>query len=179
MPDPAQAPRDGYYRANLRSRGLAEADAAPLAERRRFHLDDQASALDWHSPESHDEWGSFRWTGPAPTSAIVLPVQMPARAEITLQVLNWFHADIAAEVSLRVNGRAVTFTSEGDGNPALRLRTVVSNDECEPGAMRIQIETSRMRCPHFVWGTADERWLGVCVNWVEVAPLETTMPPIT
>lgn len=175
MPDPAKAPADGYYRANLRSRGLADAPAAPLAAPRRFSLDDQSSALDWHGVESHPEWGSFRWSGPSPASVIVLPVQAAPETEVTIQVLNWFRADLSTEATLHVNGRPVPFTCHDDGDVAVRLRAIARDNASdagasEPGPIRIRLDTSVMRCPHFLYGNADERWLGLCVNWVEVAP---------
>jgi len=177
MPDSAEAAPGAYYRHNLRSRGLDDAESVPLVERRRFRLDDQVSALDWHAVESSPAWGSFRWTGPSPASLIVLPVRAPEHTRITLQVLNWYGADLGDELTLRVNGRPVVFTCEGDSRPAVRLCGVVSRDRGEgDGPMRIHLETRVMRCPHFLHGSADERWLGVCVNWVDVEPADRGGP---
>jgi hypothetical protein len=170
MPDPATPPPGGYHRANLRSRGLEDGAATPLTGRHRFSLDAQASALDWHGVEAHPEWGTFRWSGPSPVSVIVLPVLASGGTAFTMQALNWFHADVASEVTVSVNDRPVPYTIAGDGDPVLRLHGVIESGTAADGPLRIRLENRVMRCPHFVHGNADERWLGVCINWVELAP---------
>lgn len=170
MPDAAEAPPRGYYRANLRSRGLDDAEPAVLMARRRFGLEEQTSALDWHGVESHTEWGTFRWTGPSPASLVVLPVRVHGAFALTLQVLNWFEADLAAEMSLTVDGVPMAFTVEAGAHPVAWVRARVPARAAAGHALRIGIDARVMRCPHFLYGNADERWLGICVNWVEVEP---------
>jgi len=170
LPDISTAVPGGYYRANLRNRGLDDEPSTPLAGRARWTVDTQTSALDWHAPEVHPEWGSFRWTGPSPVSVAILPVQAPARFTITVQMLNWLHVDIASEIRLSIDDAALPFSVHGDGAPAVQLRAAFVGTSAPAAPLRLRIETRRLRCPYFHHNgaSADERWLGVCVNWIEL-----------
>jgi hypothetical protein len=156
------------HRESLRERGLEAPASEELRARRRFRLDDQVSTTDWHAVERSRRWGTYRWSGPAPTAMIVLPVATAGACEARLQLLNFFGVDLSREVTLAVGGRQVEFTLEAGGGVATRLKARL--DGAMEGPLRVEITVARMRCPHFESGSADVRWLGVCVNWIEVAP---------
>ncbi len=172
MPDDSRVTPGQYHRANLRSRGLLNDEVLPLVGTRRFSMDDQAAAMEWHAIENHADY-SFRWSGPASSSMLVLPVSVPARFRLQLQVLNWLRVDVASEVTLMVGDRPVAFQCNGSGKPVLRLEAMVSGPEEHTGPLRVQIKVTRLRCPFFESGgeSPDQRWLGVCVNWIELEPL--------
>jgi glycosyltransferase involved in cell wall biosynthesis len=173
MPDAGAVPPGHYYHEFMRNRGLEDAEVCELTETRRFSIEDQTSALDWHAVEPSEKWGPYRWSGPSPIAVCALPVRVPPRFRLRLQVLNWLPADIAGEVKLAVAGRPVAFTCREDGAPAVLLEAVVSLAEAPAGPLRVQIEVARLRCPFFETGGAspDQRWLGVCVSWIELEPL--------
>jgi glycosyltransferase involved in cell wall biosynthesis len=168
MPDTANAAPGEHYRQNLRSRGFDDTAIRPLNGPARFTLDDQASALDWHAVERSPDWGSFRWSGPSPVSTIVLPRQTPERFHLSMEVLNWFHADIASELTISIDGAPVSFQLVQGEHPVVRLEADVVLSQPVDGPLRIQLAYAPMRCPYFLHGSADERWLGVCVRWVEL-----------
>jgi hypothetical protein len=167
---PAEWPAPGaLHRANLLARAVDQPESKKLLGRRRFTLDDQVSAMDWHPAERSRLWGSYRWSGPAPAATVVLPVEANGSFRLRLRVLNWFKVDLKAEVGLFVAGRPVEFTVERHWGPAAVLRADIEGPR--PAPLRVGIQPARMRCPHLEGSSADTRWLGVCVNWVEVGPL--------
>lgn len=173
MPADSTGPLGRQHHTNLRNRGLEDVEAFVLSGPKRFLLDNQPSALEWHELERYKDRGPFRWSGPSPTAVIALPVIVPPRFRLRLQVLNWLQVDIAAEVTLRVANRPLAFVCRGVGRPELLLEAVVSNLGAQPGPLRIQLQVERLRCPFFDSGgtSPDQRWLGICVGYVEIEPL--------
>jgi glycosyltransferase involved in cell wall biosynthesis len=172
--DQWDCPPGHYHHVYLRARGLEGVDLSDLLEARRFSVDDQESLLDWHGVERSEEWGSYRWTGPSPAAFLTLPVRAPARFRIHLQLLNWLGVDLASEVSLAVAGQKIEFTCAGTTAPIVELDAVVSTPEDSSGGpLRVQIACAHLRCPFFETEgrSPDTRWLGVCVNWIEVEPV--------
>jgi hypothetical protein len=161
------------HRANLIARGVEAPESEDLSSLRRFALDDQLSTMDWHAVEHRPEWGTFRWSGPSPAAMLLLPVRVKRDFQLRLQLLNPFQADLEKELGLVVAGKKVKFRLQaGDAG------TVLLSAECGPcqsGPLRIEITCARMRCPHFESGETnpDTRWLGACVNWVEIEPLSS------
>jgi hypothetical protein len=172
IPDDWACPPGSHHRSNLRARGLEEVEVCELSATRRFALDDQASTMDWHAVESCGEWGSFRWSGPSPKATLVLPVRVPQQFLVRLQILNWLGVDVAKEVTLLVAGERVDFRCKEADPPAVRLEITVSAKLQPNGPLRVEIAASRLRCPYFDTGgqSPDRRWLGVCVNWIELQP---------
>lgn len=103
---------------------------------------------------------------------LILPVRVPKRFRIRLQILNWFAVDLAKELTLLVEGEAVDFTCHSRGGPAVLVESEISATEL-PAPLRVQVTVARLRCQYFETNgvIADARWLGVCVNWIEVEPV--------
>lgn len=173
MPGGAAGPPGGFYHECLRNRGLEDGEVCELTEVRRFSIEDQSSALDWHGVERSEEWGTFRWSGPSPVAVLALPVRVPPRFRLRLQVLNFLQADVPREVTLAVAGQPVAFTWHEAGGPAVLLEASVKLADAPAGPLRVRIEVARLRCPFFETGGAnqDQRWLGVGVSWIELEPL--------
>jgi glycosyltransferase involved in cell wall biosynthesis len=173
MPDDPSAAPGQYHRANLMSRGLVNAELSVLLETRRFLPGDQAAAMDWYAVETDPAWGSFRWSGPSPVCTWVLPVLPPPRLRIRIQLLNMLRVNIEREVELTVDGRCVEFSIHGGGDPALVLESTVSVPENCGGSLRVSLRVLKLRCPYFLTDgvSYDQRWLGVCVNWLELEPI--------
>jgi hypothetical protein len=165
-------PPGSFYHQGLRARGLEDIDTCELLGNRRFMMDDQESTLDWHGVERADEWGTFRWSGPSPTAVVSLPVQAPPRLRIRLQLLNWLGVNIADEVGLLVFGEKVEFICREMRSPAVCLEAEICAPPLAAGPLRVQIAAARLRCPYFETEgrSPDKRWLGVCVNWIELEP---------
>ncbi len=179
MPDEWTVPPGFIHRINLSNRGLQDLDIHEVSETRRFSLDDQPSAMDWYGVESMEEWGTFRWSGPSPVTSLMLPVRVPHPFRIRLQLLNWLGVDLASEVALRIAGQKIEFTCEQVSAPAVRLVTGIVAPHIPADGLRVQINVGRLRCPLFETDGAsqDKRWLGVCVNWVEVEPVTRPTVP--
>lgn len=172
MPDEWERPPGFYYHASMRARGLEDLDTCKLQGKRRFTMDDQESILDWHGVERADEWGTYRWSGPSPMAGLSLPVQVPLRFRIRLQLLNWFGVNIANEVSLYVFGEKVEFNCSEMRSPAVCLEATISVPQPSADPLSVRIAVARLRCPYFETEgrSPDTRWLGVCANWIEVEP---------
>jgi glycosyltransferase involved in cell wall biosynthesis len=173
IPDEWDRPPGFHHHACLRARGLESVETHELLGNRRFAIDDQESTYDWHGPETSEEWGTYRWSGPSPAAVLSLPVQVPPRFRIRLQLLNWLGVKIADELSLFVSGEKVEFTSMEMGPPAIWVEANVYAPRPWEGPLRVKLAVDRLRCPHFETDgrSPDCRWLGVCVNWIELEPL--------
>jgi hypothetical protein len=173
MPEEASGPRGHYHHMYSRNRGLVKSELRTISGPERFTLEDQPSALEWYGVEHYGGRGPYRWSGPSPVSVIALPVVPPLRFRLRIVVLNWTSADLAAEISLRVFDRPTAFTCHDDGHPAVTLESEVANLEAQTGPLRIQLRVAHLRCYHFESGgtNSDTRWLGVCVESVEIVPL--------
>jgi GT2 family glycosyltransferase len=160
-----------FHHAYMRARGLEGVDTCELSENRRFMMDDQDSTLDWHGVEQTSDWGTYRWSGPSPTAVLTLPVRVPSGFRICLQLLNWLGVNIADEVGLFVSGEKVEFTCREMQSPAVCLEANLSAPQLSTGPLRVQI-SAKLRCPYLETEgrSSDTRWLGVCVNWIELEP---------
>jgi glycosyltransferase involved in cell wall biosynthesis len=160
------------HRKYLRMRGLDAPELCQLDATRRFSLKDQDGAFEWHGLESSPAAGTYRWSGPAPSASLILPIRVAIRFRVRLQILNHFRVDLAEEVTLRVAGHRAATVVEPVSEEIAQLESGVLEPLPE-GPVRIEITVKRRRCPFFETDGAfpDTRWLGVCVNWVEVEPV--------
>lgn len=166
-----QMPGDcpGIYHGYLRYRGLEAPPASDFTSGRRFLPDDPSFAgLEWHTPEVIPEWGVVRWSGPALEATMTLPVIPPARFQLRIQILNWFEVPFEQELRLFVNDEPVTYLIDG-------RQLLVEPCESTGDAVRVRFAVTRMRCPHFEWPgkTEDYRWMGICLNWMEMEEVKT------
>jgi len=143
-------------------RGLAQPSPEPLSDPRRFLPQDDFAGLEWHALEHHPELGLLRWSGPSPTASLVLPVSAAGPYVLRLQLLNVFAADLAAALTLRLNGVPTPFTISSSA-----LLTAHG-----PAASPVQIELhcARLFNPFLASDgqNPDQRWLGVCLQSVEL-----------
>ena len=165
-------PSTGLLLPRLHARPDGRRGHVRITGERRFLTDDQDSTLDWHGVERAEEWGTYRWSGPSPTAVLSLPVHVQTPFRIRLQLLNWLGVNIADEVSLLVSGKIVEFTCREMLAPAVCLEANISEPPLSAGPLQVQIATARLRCPYFETEgrSPDTRWLGVCVNWIELEP---------
>lgn len=173
MPEQWDAPAGELYRTYMRARGLQTVAVDELREARRFTLEDQESCLDWHGVERFEERGPFRWTGPSPVATASIPVCMAGAFRVRVQILNWLEMDLATDLKMRVGGQRVEFVCREMEKPAVWLEAEV-RAESGAGPLRVQVEVERTRCLYLeTEGKSPEtRWLGVCVEWIEVEPAD-------
>ncbi|MFN0101555.1 MAG: glycosyltransferase family 2 protein [Bryobacteraceae bacterium] len=171
IPIGAILPAGGIYHSYLQYRGLETAPNADLSKHKRLHPDSGFAGLEWHPPEDHPDWGTIRWSGPALESTIVIPAAPSLRFRLRIQILNLFNAPISEELRLFVNDAPVAYTVETPSPPAALLTSGPCN--ASGNSTRLRIASTRTRCPYFEWPdkSEDQRWLGVCFNWVEVEPV--------
>jgi len=157
------------FRAEIkRFRGLESEPPPANPSQTRFHPDFSFGALEWYPPEETAEWGVIRWSGPALESTMVLPVAPSDNFRLRIQVLNWFPTPIEEELELFVNDAPVDYTVDGF---QLTVNPIAGNGE----PVRICFAVKRTRSPHFESNgqSKDTRWLGICLNWVEIEEIRT------
>ena len=159
--------KGGIYHSYLQYRGLETAPKAKNTEQKRFYPDAGFAGLEWHSPEEHPGFGTIRWSGPALEATMVLPVIPPARFKLRIQIRNFFGISLADELRLFVNDDPVAYSID---DRQLIVESCPANGE----TVRIRFACTRTRCPYFEWPgkNEDQRWLGICLNWVEIGSLE-------
>jgi hypothetical protein len=172
MPTDPTLPVGHYFRINNRIRGLASPDLATFDQAMRVLPDDQPQGLEWHALEHCPEHGAFRWSGPSPDSWMVLPFATPANFFLRIQLLNWLHVPIEQEVKVYVNDQLINVQCEPSVSPAVTFRSINPISDYSGKALQIRFEVDKLRSPYFYTDgqSNDRRWLGVCLNWVEIVP---------
>ena len=162
MPDEWTGPPGAIHRANLRARGLEGPEISDLSEARRFNLDDQPSAMEWHGVEGNDEWGSFRWSGPSASAGLTLPVCVRSDYRVRLQLLNWLGVDVAQETTLFVAGQQVAFTARDVGWPAVQVEAFIPVRQglSQPPPRANYRDSASVPLLRDGWHRVDTRWLG-------------------
>jgi len=148
--------------------------ALPLLEGEpvRFFLEDEFAGFEWHLDEVHPVHGHFRWSGPATTSAIPLPVRLDRPTRVRLHVVHALDAAILGGAELSFNRRriAVTTMALPEGTWVLEGVITPSTSEDDPYFCLVVPRTTR---PLDVVGSPDRRWLGLAVNWIELSLVES------
>jgi len=173
MPGESRAPAGHSFRVNTRFRGLTREEFPPLNQTRRFPADDQGAGLEWYPLEHSTRFGPIRWSGPSMSSTIALPIATPRRCHIRIRLLNLLKAPLAEEVRVLINDQVAAISFEQGPPPVATLSFVAVRESESATALRIRLEVSKLRSPYFhhLGESEDRRWLGVCLNWVEVEPL--------
>jgi hypothetical protein len=163
-----------YVRRNRQAKGL-DRRFEPSALKRieapvRFDMSEQTMPFEWHGLEAN-EHGTFRWTGPARRATIDLPVLFDRDLSIRIHVLAAIAPDLIDTIKLSVNDHplhvGITGTETAFLLEAQARRTEIVAHARDFG---ITIEVAAVKRPCDVGWGADSRWLGIAVNWVELAP---------
>ena len=82
------------------------------------------AALDWYAPETHREYGPFRWSGPNPNPLYWLPVRIDGAFYLRLHVIAFADAGFAGRLTLEMNDVPAALRVEGvdDGTYVLTAR---------------------------------------------------------
>jgi hypothetical protein len=138
----------------------------------RFDMSEQTMPFEWHFNEVSAEHGPFRWTGPSPSATIDLPVIFDRDLIVRVHIMNLLRRDLISRVTLSIHGHPLqvhvretgsTYVLEAEARCA-----EVGNSERDFG---VTIDVGAVHRPIDVGINEDTRWLGVAINWVEVAPL--------
>lgn len=137
----------------------------------RFTLDDQSMPFEWHGLEQHPTGGSFRWSGPSPSSTIDLPVIFDSDLRIRIDVARSLAPSETIKVLIRDRPLDCRITpTEGDG--FLIEADVRSADfAASTRDFGVTIMIDKTRRPIDLDINEDRRWLGVAVSSVEIEPL--------
>jgi len=168
MPDTTGLAPGALFHRYLRFRGLEAEELVHAPGQTRFHPAPAYQGFEWHEPEDNADWGRICWSGPALESTTVIPIVPSRPFHVRIRILNWFQVSLPDELALCVDGTPAAFSIEPSDSPAAELIT-----ELRPSTgqhVRVQFRVSRTRCPHFEWPgrSDDQRWMGVCVNWIEL-----------
>jgi hypothetical protein len=178
-----EAPKPGapseWYRHNARYKGTLKETVRlrSVEERIRFYLDDQLGGFEWHGPEPSEHWISARWSGPSLAATVEFPVSWEAGLSVLVHVVGHFQRNIADDVQLFANAERLEAKFESTPEGTILISAIVPPrcsgaekvGESEP--LRLTFRVARTQRPLDLGINQDRRWLGIAVNWVEVAPL--------
>jgi hypothetical protein len=139
----------------------------------RFLLTDIDPSFEWYSLEHTESSMSFRWSGPAKRSALDLPVHFDRELAIRVHVVNYLDQDALSNLKVEVDGMLVDVRIENTkhGSHLLHLVARPKWDVPPKDGLRITFAPDRLLRPIDLGMGEDRRWLGIAVNYIEVAPL--------
>jgi glycosyltransferase involved in cell wall biosynthesis len=174
-PNAAQL-RGKDFKSNRRFKGAKEgSDSRQLVEikaRERFFLTDQFAPFEWHEEEHHPKFGSFRWSGPLPRASVDLPVRISSPLAVVVHVIRIIEPRLWETLKLSINESPVAFDTETTAEGTWLLSAVVAPSKHSQGdrGLRVSLEVDKPQRPRDLGINEDGRWLGIAVNWIEVAP---------
>lgn len=163
----AAARRNAIYRGVTRQ----HAELRRLEAAERFTLDDQLAGFDFHAVERDETYGSFRWTGPAAESHLEFPVTHPSGMRLRMHIFCHLQEDPLRDIWLSSDGVRLESHVEATADGHWMLTAAIppgSPDE----PLRLAIHVARTIRSIDLGGNQDRRWLGVAVNWIELAPVD-------
>jgi glycosyltransferase involved in cell wall biosynthesis len=141
-----------------------------IREPMRCRLDDHLTGFEWHYVEVSDQWGTSRWSGPAPVSSLEFPIWAHADVRVRVHVIGHMLDDLSKDVTLLVNDRRVTWDLEPTPEGTTNICAVVP--PCgRDRPLCITFQLARMTRPIDLGGSEDRRPLGIAVSWVDFEPL--------
>lgn len=177
MPKPADYKAE-HFRAYREFKGSAkrygETELRELRKSERFFLPDDFTPFEWHLEEHHPRFGPFRWSGPLPRASVDLPIRIRAPIAVVVHVIDIIQRRQLETIKLFINGTPIEFKTERTVDNTYRLCTLATPAEFEGESqgLRISIEVDKPQRPVDLGANEDTRWLGVAVNWIEVAPAD-------
>ena len=165
-----------YARRNSLYKGTAAEDLQlrRLEAAERFTLDAQLQSFDFYEPEWGENFGTFRWTGPATGSHLSFPITRSSGLRVRMHICLHLQDDLARDIWLSCDGVRLESMLEESADHGWLLSAVVPGcGEKEP--LRLILHTARTIRPFDLEINEDRRWLGVAVNWIEFEPLNVPL----
>ena len=174
-PDTQAVRKGSFVRINRRLKGLDSRFAADALRRidqpTRFEVSDQDMPFEWHGPETHPVYGSFRWTGPNPRATIDLPVVFDRDLTIRVHVIGTMTPDLVDGITLSVHEVPLQTDVRRTGDTFLIEATVRRSDVADTDRdFGVTLDAGAVARPSDVGRGADTRPLGLAVNWIELGP---------
>jgi hypothetical protein len=166
----------GYFvRRNRQAKGLdSRFDPSMLRRidtRTRFDMSGQDMPFEWHALEVHDD-GSLRWTGPLTRATIDLPVVFDRDLAVRIHVVAVMAPDAIDSIKLSIHDHPLQ-VRVAPSEPGFLLETAARRaDIAEQGRdFGVTIDVAATKRPSDLGLSADARWLGVAVGWIELEPV--------
>lgn len=118
----------------------------------------------WHGIE-HDG----RWSGPDKVSTVLFPSLSSGKYKLTLLISDEIQPQMASQVSLQLNGEALNTDPVSEEGGMKKISATVSvGPEHRLPFWTLRMSVSAVHTPKDVYGTSDERRLGVKVLTVTI-----------
>jgi hypothetical protein len=164
------------FTAEARQANEHAARGAPVARHvlvgpERYFLGKEFSPT-WHESEHHPRFGAYRWSGPSRWARINLPIVFDRPVSLAVGGLSAITPEVLEGAEVWGNGKRIEHALEHhpDGTFLLRARAEPLRSRGIEGLdVTILAETRR---PIDLGLNQDDRWLGIAVGWVDVAPLD-------
>ena len=162
-------------RMNRRLKGLERRfspDAIKRIERlTRFDVTDQSMPFEWHPVEVNPAHGSFQWTGPKTRATIDLPVLFDRDLTIRIHVIGTMRPDLVDRIALSVHDQPLaTSVRRTDATFMIEARVRRADVPDQDRDFGVTIDAGAVARPSDVGLGADNRVLGLAINWVELLP---------
>jgi glycosyl transferase family 2 len=163
-----------FVRANRKAKGLDSrfepSALKPIEAPTRFDMADQTMPFEWHALE-RNEHGTFRWSGPVTRATIDLPVVFDRDLTIRIHVLAAIAPELIDSVKLSIHGHPLQVeVDRSKGTTMLEAQARRADIVAQERDFGVTIEVAAVKRPCDVGWGSDARWLGIAVNWIELAP---------
>lgn len=125
--------------------------------------------MEWHDEETHPEFGAFRWSGPQAETRVDLPVRFDRDMRVRIHVLTVVSPDVLP-LTLKIGDRPVAARVETTSAGTMLIEAHASPGGPE-ASLSVAIALQKTLRPSDIAPSADRRWLGAAVNWIEIAPV--------
>lgn len=173
---PTDTEKGAVVRRNRRFKGLDDRFAPErrriVSQPLRFDMSFQDSPFEWHAPEGEPGYACFRWTGPSTRVTIDLPIVFDRDLEIRLKLIATLDDAIFANTTLSVHGRRLDVNMLRDGTDVFLVADVAKESVAEGSGFGVTVDTGRVIRPFDLGISADRRWLGVAIAWIELRPVQ-------
>jgi hypothetical protein len=137
--------------------GLVRHDAT-AADGVCVRFDDALPATGMYKTEQDGEGGCWRWTGPGPRAAFLLPLTGPGPWRLGLEIANWGIAEPAGALRALVGGEFLA--ADRRGSNFISFAPVAPPPFWSGAALRVDLTTPRPQRA----SPRDARCLGVCLS---------------
>jgi hypothetical protein len=145
-------------------------------EKMEFDFRRVLPGMGWQVGEEHPIHGIIRWSGPASTSKLYLPISKAKEALVQFCVTNWISTEILDSLELYVNGDRIPLHKERDAKSEgyifkgkiPKWILLQQSGDCEL-AFRVM---GTLRPKDLDSGNADERQIGLCYSWLSAEPVD-------
>ena len=168
----AEAERSNLSRFKGADPAITSGAVSALSGSMRFQRTGELLGFEWYGVETGLSGEPFRWSGPATTASIVLPLIPDAPFILWIDVVDVLEAAALETLSLSVNGLRLQHVLQPNGS-AWRILCAYTPpaDAAIAQSILVSFKIARTLRPIDLGRGDDRRWLGLAVGAIELQPV--------